>query len=165
MAITRKWRSFALLLSASTVTIGMVLTVQLLSARPAYLQYKTTLAQAVSLPMKPSRIPASWVTSGSPQFRSTLFGAAHDGSSHSGLWECVGPGEFTWHYDEDEAIYIIEGGAEIEYLGHKFTVHPGDSTRFAAGTTAKWTVHDHIKKTWTLYEPGSLVRIMRRLFS
>lgn len=143
----------------------MILSVQLLNARPAYLQYKDALAQAISSPMKPSVIPVSWITSGSPKFRSTLFGESHDGSSQSGLWECTGPGEFTWHYQEDEAIYVIEGGADIEYLGRKFTIHPGESTHFAAGTTANWTVHDHIKKTWTLYEPGSLVRVMRRIFS
>ncbi len=163
MALTRKWRSLLLLFSAATVTLGMVLTMQLLNARPAYLDYKDALAQAVSMPLKPSMVPASWVTSGSPKFRSNLFGEAHDGSSHSGLWECTGPAEFTWHYQEDEAIYVLEGAAEIEYLGRKFTIRPGESTRFAAGTTAKWVVREHIQKTWVLYEPGFLVRVMRSI--
>ena len=165
MAITRRWRSLFMLVSAGTVTLSLVFTVQLLNARPAYMDYKDDLAQAVSMPLKPSAIPASWIASGSPKFSSNRFTESIDGSSHSGLWECTGPGEFTWHYTEDEAIYVLEGGAEVEYLGRKFTIKPGDATRFAAGTTAKWVVPDHIKKTWILYEPGTLVRMMRRIFS
>ena len=101
--------------------------------------------------------------SGTPTFRSNTFGTSQDHSSSSGIWECVGPTQFVWHYGTDETIYILEGSAEIEYLGKKFTLAAGDSTHFAAGTSANWVVRERIKKTWVLYDPGRLVRFMRRL--
>jgi uncharacterized cupin superfamily protein len=86
-------------------------------------------------------------------------------ASRSGIWECTGPGQFRWEYSVDEAIYILEGSADIEYLGNRFTLSAGDSTKFIAGTSANWTVPNRIKKTFRIYDPGRLTtRLMRRLF-
>lgn len=132
-------------------------------AKNGYLRYNEKLAKHESVPLGLYEIPASWITSGSPVFRSNVFAAAHDKSSASGLWECTGPGAFEWHYGRDESIYVLEGFAEVEYLGRKFTLRPGDCTHFAAGTTSRWVVTERIKKSYTLYDPGWVVRKMRRV--
>ena len=82
----------------------------------------------------------------------------------SGLWECIGPAKFVWHYSVDEDIHVLEGSAEIEYLGNKFTLHAGDSTRFVSGTTATWVVNERVKKTFRIQNPGYLIKAMRRIF-
>ena len=102
--------------------------------------------------------------SGSPKIRVNEYGQSHYESFTSGIWECTGPAQFEWHYPVDESIYILEGAVQIEYLGKKFTLNAGDSTHFAAGTVAKWTVPERVKKTYAIYEPGRLVRLMRRIF-
>jgi len=84
-------------------------------------------------------------------------------SAASGIWECVGPGQFTWKYGVDETIYILEGSVDIEYLGGKFTLNAGDTTHFTQGTDATWTVRDRVKKTFTVYKVDFLSRVVRRL--
>ena len=165
MANTLGRRAFPLFFLAVCGTLAVVLALQLTIAKPAYIGYMDKLAKREHVELTPSPIPAAWVISGSPVFRSNTFGGSPDGSTTTGIWECTGPTQFVWHYGTDETIYILEGSAEIEYLGKKFSVSAGDSTHFAAGTTANWVVRDRIKKTWTLYEPGRLTRLMRRIFN
>jgi len=73
--------------------------------------------------------------------------------------------EFVGHYSGDEVIYILEGSAEIEYLGKKFTLRPGDSSRFVSGTNATWVVTDRVKKTFRIEKPGPIINVMRGITS
>lgn len=160
------WEDLQLLLfsfAGAIVAFAAATVAYLTRVKNAYLRYSDKLAKRESTPLAPFEIPASWITSGSPVFRSNVFGASHDKSTSSGLWECTGPCEFTWQYGKDESIYILEGFAQVEYLGREFTLSPGDCTHFAAGTVSKWSVPDRVKKSYTLYEPGRFVRKMRRL--
>jgi uncharacterized protein len=156
-------RAFSVAVAVALALAGIVFY-HLVTARAAYTDYRSRLASAQPIALAPAPIPASWIVSGSPVFRANTFGRSDDRSTSTGIWECIGPGQFVWHYSTDETIYILEGSAEIEYLGKTFTLQAGESTHFAAGTMAKWHVRDRVKKTWTLYEPGKLARLMRRLF-
>jgi uncharacterized protein len=163
MANSQK-RSIALAAIVAIIgTLIAVACVQLAQSKAGFVGNKDKLAQRINAPLTPSPIPAAWLISGTPTFRSNTFGNSQDNSSSSGIWECIGPTQFVWHYGTDETIYILEGSADIEYLGKKFTLAAGDSTHFAAGTSANWVVRERIKKTWVLYEPGRLVRVMRRV--
>lgn len=107
--------------------------------------------------LKPLEVNSSWVIEGKPNFRATEFFKSSDGKTTSGIFECDAS-TFEWHYSHDEAIYILEGGVELEYLGKKFSLKAGDSAFFRAGTVARWKVPQHIRKTWTLYDAGRLER-------
>jgi uncharacterized cupin superfamily protein len=144
-------------------TLAVVLAWSIFDGRAGFLGYKEKLAKTQPIEMKPSPLPPAWLVSGSPTFRTGVFGRSHDNSAESGIWECIGPTQFVWQYVQDETIHVLEGSAEVEYLGKKFTLKAGDSTSFAAGTSANWVVRERIRKTWTLYEPGRIVRVMRRL--
>lgn len=107
--------------------------------------------------LKPLDVNPAWAIDGKPNFRATEFFKSSDGKTSSGIFECDAS-SFEWHYSHDEAIYILEGGVELEYLGKKFNLQAGDSAFFRAGTVARWKVPQHVRKTWTLYDAGKLAR-------
>ena len=109
-------------------------------------------------------VAANWIKRGKPNFRAAEFYRSADGATTSGLFECDAS-EFEWHYDKDEAIYLLEGRVEMEYLGQRFTVTPGQRVFFKAGTVAKWHVTEKVRKSWTIYQPGRLNRWLTRVFS
>jgi len=135
----------------------------LVRMKASLLRYRDGVARGQSIPLEPYAVPSAWIRAGSPVFRSNVFGSSYDKSTSSGLWECIGPAQFEWHYGTDESIYILEGSADVEYLGKKFTLRPGDRTHFVLGTKARWSVVERVRKCYTLYEPVWLVRKMRRL--
>lgn len=108
--------------------------------------------QIRSFPVDPS-----WVLEGKPDFKATEFFHSSDGKTVSGIFECE-PSKFEWHYRFDEAVYILDGEVDISYLGKQFTLRAGESAFFRAGTLATWTVKKHIRKTWTMYDPGKPAR-------
>jgi uncharacterized protein len=111
--------------------------------------------------LSPSPIDSSWIISGEPAFRSTVFHRSFGTSS--GVWECEGPGQFFWKYDVDETIFVMRGFAEIEYLGKEFTVRPGDSVHFVPGTKAVWSVPVSIGKTFRIQSPGLLTQMATKV--
>lgn len=121
--------------------------------------------QQSMLPGMPASTPAlshfevaqDWIKRGQPNFRAAEFYRSADGNTTSGIFECDAS-EFEWHYDKDEAIYLLEGRVEMEYLGQRFTVTPGQRVFFKAGTVAKWHVTEKVRKTWTIYQPHRLSR-------
>ena len=122
----------------------------------------STINQSTQL-IPVSRDP-SWVKSGSPNFRATMFASSPDGKMESGIWACDGPSTFEWNFGLDETVYILEGEVEIAYLGKNFTLRPGDTAVFHAGTKAVWhVVSKHLKKSFTLYHPEKLVMAYRKI--
>src|SRR5258706_8967679 len=144
-------------------TLTAVAAVNLVNTRPGYTEFLERLGKRQYVALKPAPINPSWIISGSPTCRSNVFDISHDLSSESGIWECHGPAKFMYHYGWDESAYILAGAAEIEYLGTQFSLAAGDSVHFAAGTTAIWTVPAHVQKTFRVYDPGRIVKYMRRL--
>ena len=108
-------------------------------------------------------VDPSWIREGKPSFRATEFFKSSDGKTSSGIFECDA-GKFEWHYQFDEAVYILEGSVNIDYQGKQFTLKAGESAFFRAGTSAQWDVPQHIKKTWTLYDAGKHARGLARFF-
>ena len=163
MATAKTWRLITLCL---VVVMGMLIAVagvHLLRGKRGYSEFLGKLGKREHVELKPAPINPSWVISGSPICRANKFERAHDGSSFSGIWGCVGPATFYWHYEVDESIYILEGSAEIEYFGNKFLLRAGDSTHFTQGTRATWNVPEHVKKTYRIYDLGRIEKLIRRI--
>jgi len=144
------------------LTLMAVVCVDLVKVRPGYTHFLKKLGKSETLSFRSASVASSSLISGSATCRSVVFSVSHDASSASGVWECHGPAKFRYHYGADEAVYILEGVAEIEYLGKTFFLKPGDSTHFAAGSTAIWTVPEHVRKTFLLHDPGRGVKYIRR---
>jgi len=116
---------------------------------------------SISMPLAQYEAPEAKVVSGTPKFRGTAYTTSPDGKSVSGIWAADGPSTFLWTYAGDEAVYIQEGAAEVEYQGRKFTLKPGDHAFFHVGTVATWTVPQHVRKSWTVHGANKLVRWWR----
>ncbi|MDE2430212.1 MAG: DUF861 domain-containing protein [Burkholderiales bacterium] len=147
--------------------IGAVLTLTAVFAYQAtghVLNVQDASEAPVHMPVQAFEVDPSWVKEGKPHFRAVEFYQSTDKHSSSGIFECDGPSTFEWHYQLDEAIYVLEGGVEIDYQGKHLSVKPGETVFFRAGTTATWHVPVHIKKAWTLYDPGRVARWMAKLF-
>ena len=119
-------------------TLIIYLLIDMAVDMPSYAGYSNGLPATDRMELKLAPIDPSWIVSGSPIFYAGAFDRSPD--TMSGIWECIGPGKFIWHYSVDETIYVLEGSAHIEYLDKQLTLRPGDSTRFVAGTTAVWLV-------------------------
>jgi uncharacterized cupin superfamily protein len=119
---------------------------------------------AVQRPLTAFPVDPSWVLSGEPHFRSTETVRTPDGSAYSGLWACDGPSTFQWTFGLDETVHVLEGQVDVTYNGHRFTLRPGDTATFHAGTQAVWHVPEHLKKAYTLHHPGRLALLWRKLF-
>ncbi|MEB0139148.1 MULTISPECIES: cupin domain-containing protein [unclassified Undibacterium] len=117
---------------------------------------------AAPLSLLPFAVNPNWVLAGTPNFRAAEFFQSSDGKTRSGIFECDAA-KFEWHYQFDEAIYILDGSVEIDYLGHHFHLKAGDSALFRAGTTAIWEVPTHLKKSWTIHDAGAPARSLARL--
>lgn len=163
MASAKAWRLVALCLALVLAMLLAVASIDFMRAKRGYGNFVEKLGKRELVELTLAPIPQSWVVSGPPVCHANKFETALDGSSSSGIWGCVGPAKFNWHYDGHESVYILEGSAEIEYLGNKFSLRAGDSTHFAAGTSATWTVPERVKKTWRIYELGRIERYWSRL--
>ncbi len=121
------------------------------------------MAEDIAAPLEPMKVDPSWVLEGSPKFFSHAYFTSPDGGTTSGIWACDGPGRFQWRHDTDESVYILEGEAFVDYEGVTHTLHPGDVTFFKAGTTTTWRVPLHVRKSFTLNNPGRVTRWLRRV--
>lgn len=119
--------------------------------------------QAQAMPLERFEAHAAKVLSGQPNFRVARYAGSADGKTSSGVWAADGPSSFEWRFHADEAVYIHEGLVEVDYLGRKFSLKAGDTAYFHGGTTATWTVPQHVRKSWTVHETGRLTRWLRRM--
>ena len=95
-------------------------------------------------------IPAEQIAAGQPRARGTVL---HDGPEGTGcgVWECT-PGTFDWVYDTHQSLCVLSGEAEVEIAGGaRLTLAPGDAAFFPAGTRARWTVRQTLRKVYTTY--------------
>lgn len=146
------------------------LTLNLLLATAVYLELGDDFVHAPP-PSKvaqhrmlaPIDVNPAWIKSGTPKFLSAYTSELDSVGVSTGLWSCEGPTVFEWVYGTDETIHVLEGGAEIEYLGTHLSIGPGDTVFFRSGTKATWTVKDRIYKSWVLHDPGRLARWYRRI--
>ncbi|MFZ6849611.1 cupin domain-containing protein [Undibacterium sp. RuRC25W] len=148
----------------ATIAGGIASVILFLSYKAALHTYHMPAAstEATQLHLKPFNVNPAWIKSGTPNFRADEFFKSGDGQTSSGIFECDAA-TFEWHYQFDEAVYILDGSVTLDYQGKQFTLHAGESALFRAGTTAVWHVPDHIRKSWTIYDAGKPARGLAKL--
>ncbi len=119
--------------------------------------------QATPLPLQPMTGAPATITLGTPNFRAAPYAASADGGTSSGIWASDGPSTFEWRFESDETVYILQGQVDVTYQGHQFSLRPGDTAVFQAGTRAVWHVPDQVLKSYTLNHPSTLTRWWRQL--
>ncbi len=121
--------------------------------------------KALARILQPMQVDPTWIKSGTPKFMVAESAVINPpvGSLTTGLWSCDGPATFDWSYGVDETVHILEGMAQIEYLGETLVLKVGDTAFFQAGTKATWTVPQRVSKSFVLHDPGLLSRLYRRV--
>jgi uncharacterized protein len=105
--------------------------------------------------LEPEVIPPEWVSGCAPIARRTKLATSNDWASSVVVWDCT-PGQFQWHYMQDECVFVVSGEAFlIEADGKERRFAAGDFGFFPAGTTCNWRVSEHFRKVAVLREPMS----------
>ncbi|HEX8233531.1 MAG TPA: cupin domain-containing protein [Caulobacteraceae bacterium] len=103
--------------------------------------------------LKPAPIKPEWVTGGAPDAHNKVLFVSDDRSIVTILWRCAA-GSFRWVYDEEETIYVVDGGMTLTYDdGRVQKVGKGDVVYFAAGSAARWDVDSHVHKVAVFRRP------------
>lgn len=99
-----------------------------------------------SAPFQPSPIDPSWIEAGDPRARCAILALTDDRLAMTVHWECTA-GRFTWRYEMDETIFILEGGCTLNQPGvPELRLGPGDSAHFSRGAAVTWTVESYVRK-------------------
>lgn len=100
--------------------------------------------------LAPAPIAKSWILSGTPEARNKMLAQSADRTSYIMVWECT-PGEFNWHYTDDETVVLLSGEVFISNgSGAERRAGPGDMVFFPAGCSAKWRITDRVRKVAVL---------------
>jgi uncharacterized cupin superfamily protein len=95
---------------------------------------------------RPAPINPAWIEGGDPQASVVILAQSDDRATTTVLWHCTA-GKFTWRYNVDETIHILDGGVTINAEGQpERRLGPGDTLHFARGAVATWTVDSHVRK-------------------
>jgi uncharacterized cupin superfamily protein len=119
-------------------------------------------ASVERLALEEQHVNPAWILEGHPSFRGVVYAHSPDDHTFSGIWQCDGPTRLRWHYDLDETVYILDGAAEVEHDGRIQLLRPGSVAFFPAGSTAVWSVPDHVKKAFASSNVGRLRRLLRK---
>jgi hypothetical protein len=96
--------------------------------------------------LRPAPINPEWIESGDPKASMAVVAQSDDRATTTVLWHCTA-GKFTWRYNVDETIHILDGGVTINAEGQpERRLGPGDTLHFARGAVATWTVDSHVRK-------------------
>lgn len=146
------------------VLLASVVAVGAAAARYLFVDHPRIEAAAVidRLTLAEQRVNPEWILEGNPSFRGVVYAHSPDDRTFSGIWQCVGPTRLRWHYDLDETVYILDGAADVEHDGKIQLLRPGSVAFFPAGSTAVWSVPDHVKKAFASSNVGRLRRLLRK---
>jgi uncharacterized cupin superfamily protein len=96
--------------------------------------------------LRPSPIEPSCIEAGDPRARCATFARTDDRRAMTVHWDSTA-GRFTWRYDMDETIYILEGGCTLKQPGlPEMRLGPGDCAHFSRGAAVTWTVDSYVRK-------------------
>jgi uncharacterized cupin superfamily protein len=124
-------------------------------------------ARAAEAVLEPAPIPPEWVLEGFPAARSAVLSQSADGTALTVVWDCTA-GAFTWRFQGDETVHILDGEVVVDDGGQVHTLRAGDVAFFQAGSWARWDVPAYVKKLAFCRDPLprpllGFVRAARRL--
>jgi uncharacterized cupin superfamily protein len=103
-------------------------------------------AHAQSVLLEPWPLPPASILEGSPEASGAVLLRSEDEARSRGFWRCT-PGRFTWAFDYDETLVVLEGRATVQFdTGDTIELTPGAMAFFERGHTSTWTVHETILK-------------------
>ena len=111
------------------------------------------LISSSDIALEPAPIQADWIIDGDPQARNRVLSKSQDGAAFTLLWDCTA-GAFTWRYDIDETIHVLEGGATLTDASGTRAIEAGDVVFFPAGSVATWRVRNYVRKVAFFRRPG-----------
>lgn len=106
-------------------------------------------------------LTAGWVLSGDPRPRMNVTATSPSGAISAGVW-CCRPSRFTFIYDTDEYVHLVEGRVTVVAGRHVHQLGPGSTVMFPKGLTTEWTVHEAVRKVFVLANPPRWRRLLRR---
>lgn len=109
-----------------------------------------------------SPINPAWVKEGSPVARAQLLTQSADARIKSGVWDCTA-GRFTWIFEFDEVVQILEGEVRVESNGETRVLRAGATAFFPYGLQTHWHVPKYVKKFFTQRHPSRVVQLARRV--
>jgi len=126
------------------------------------------IASLDEVKLEPAPINPQWILSGKPQASGKLIAKSKDKTGSKFVWECT-PGQFEWHYNDDETVHMISG--EVFLLmkdGTERRLGAGDMAFFPAGSSCTWRVTAPVRKfaivRQTLPYPfGLIVRAVNKI--
>ena len=65
------------------------------------------------------------------------------------IWQCE-PSSFSWHYDERETCYILQGKVTVTTDNQTVSFGAGDLVVFPAGLDCVWHVEEPVRKHYRL---------------
>jgi uncharacterized cupin superfamily protein len=102
---------------------------------------------------KPAPIRPEWILADNPVAENQVVAVSGDRSVMSIFWRCSA-GSFEWIYDDEETIYILDGGMRLTFPnGEVRDVAKGDVVYFPAGTSAIWEIESHVEKVAVFRRP------------
>jgi len=119
--------------------------------------------------LEPEPVPHDWIVSGSPEAKARMVLRSRDWLQSIVIWDCTA-GQFNWHYNKDEILFVISGHATLtNESGEEREFGPGDTVFFPAGVSCTWLVKDPVRKVAilreTLFWPlGVFVKVWLKLF-
>ena len=123
---------------------------------------------ATDLDLRPAPIRPEWIMKGAPVAKNQVIATSADRASMTLMWTCTA-GVFKWIYDEDETVYIVDGGVTLtEPDGRVAELKAGDVVFFPAGSQAVWRVDSHVRKIAFFRHPAPrplwlILRVYRKL--
>jgi uncharacterized protein len=104
------------------------------------------VAEPAGVSLDPEPIPQPWILGGKPEATAKRLARSRDWTTTLVVWECTA-GRFSWHYNKDETLVVISGGAVItDKDGKERRFGPGDVVFFPSGSSCTWWINDRIRK-------------------
>lgn len=119
----------------------------MLAAMAKSTAFSSSQGDLVSQPIEPS-----WIRSGAPVARAITLTESPDGLLTTGLWDCTA-GTFTWIFQTDEIVHILEGEVTVRDGSTVHELGPGSVCYFPRGLETIWEVPKYVKKTFVLRAP------------
>ena len=109
---------------------------------------------AADLEEKPLQQPSAEPLTGDITTRAHVFYTADDSKVLCGTWECE-PGASRWEFlARGEFIHVLSGSMTVEKDGEEgVLLTAGSSAVFPIGWCGTWTVHETLRKVFTVYVP------------
>ncbi|WP_327675188.1 cupin domain-containing protein [Kitasatospora sp. NBC_00458] len=111
-----------------------------------------TASFAVNIPdadLEVEPLDPAQIVSGTPQITGKVLRESADGRRIQGIWQ-ITPGVVT-DTEAEELFVVISGRATIEFEnGPTLHVGPGDAAILHEGDRTTWTVHETLRKAYSI---------------